>query len=109
MFFIDSQIQKINLELISLFHWISMRTGHLPDWSSPDDPARVLAAVGRLNPSYTKYLEIICLLSIHEMQPGILHNVSSGEFENWLLSICFSQAFKITFKTFLIWSPLKEE
>ena len=29
-------------------HWISMRTGHLPDWSSPDDPARVLAAV---NPS----------------------------------------------------------
>ena len=28
-----------------------MRSGHLPDWSSPDDPARVLAAVGRLNPS----------------------------------------------------------
>ena len=52
---------------------------------------------------------LICLFSIHEMQPGILHNVSSGEFENWLLSICFSQAFKITFKTFLIWSPLKEE
>ena len=32
-------------------HWISMRTGHLPDWSSPDDPARVLEAVGCLNPS----------------------------------------------------------
>ena len=67
---------------------------------------------------YTKYFlggkifgneVMICLLSIHEMQPGILHNVSSGEFENWLLSICFSQASKITFKTFLIWSPLKEE
>ena len=27
------------------------QTGHLPDWSSPDDPARVLAALGRLNPS----------------------------------------------------------
>ena len=31
-----------------------MRTGHLPDWSSPDDPAMVLAAVGRLNPSEYK-------------------------------------------------------
>ena len=26
----------------------------LPDWSPPDDPARVLAAVGRLNPSQYK-------------------------------------------------------
>ena len=33
-----------------------MRTGHLPDWSSPNDPARVLAAVGRLNPSGHKCL-----------------------------------------------------
>ena len=30
--------------IVSL-RWISMRTGHLPDWSSPDDPARVLAAI----------------------------------------------------------------
>ena len=41
--------------MISLFHW----TGHLPDWSSPDDPARVLAAVGRLNPSVTKVCKTI--------------------------------------------------
>ena len=27
------------------------QTGHLPDWSSLDDPARFLAAVGRLKPS----------------------------------------------------------
>ena len=39
--------------IVSL-HWISMRTDHLPDWSSPDDPARVLAAVGRLNPNHLK-------------------------------------------------------
>ena len=25
------------------------------DWSYPDDPARVLAAVGRLNPSFVKH------------------------------------------------------
>ena len=30
------------------------RNGHLPDWSSPDDPARFLAAVGRLKPSLVK-------------------------------------------------------
>ena len=28
------------------------QTGHLRKWTSPDDPARVLAAVCRLNPSY---------------------------------------------------------
>ena len=28
----------------------------LPDWSPFDDPARVLAAEGRRNPSYTKSL-----------------------------------------------------
>ena len=26
------------------------RNDHLPDWSSPNNPARVLAAEGRLNP-----------------------------------------------------------
>ena len=41
-----------------------MRTGHLPDWTSPglvisDDPARVLAAVGRLNPIVHKMLKKI--------------------------------------------------
>ena len=41
-----------------------MRTGHLPDWSSPDDPARVLAAVGRLNPSYTNFLGCICIVDM---------------------------------------------
>ena len=30
--------------------WSQWRTGHLPEWSSPDDPAMVFAAVGRLNP-----------------------------------------------------------
>ena len=30
--------------------WSRWRTGHLPEWSSPDDPAMVFAAVGRLNP-----------------------------------------------------------
>ena len=40
-----------------------MRTCHLPDWSSPDDPARVLAAEGRLNPSLLKLVnetEMLC-------------------------------------------------
>ena len=44
--------------MISLFHCTESRcelviswTGNLPDWSSPDDPAWVLVAVGRLNPS----------------------------------------------------------
>ena len=37
-----------------------MRSGHLPDWSSTDDPARVLAAVGRLNPSISNCLNIKC-------------------------------------------------
>ena len=30
------------------------QTGHLPDWSSPDDPAKLLVAEGRLKPSPTK-------------------------------------------------------
>ena len=50
-----------------------MRTGHLPDWSSPDDPARVLAAVGRLNPSVYKML--------------CIHIVSSLAC-SWLIYIC---------------------
>ena len=47
-----------NLEIILLFpcaesrcELVISRTGHLQDWSSPDDPVRVLAAVGLLNPS----------------------------------------------------------
>ena len=50
---IEKSPKSGNNFIVSL-RWISMRTGHLPDWSSPDDPARVLAAVGRLNPSHLK-------------------------------------------------------
>ena len=33
-----------------------VRAREFPEWSSPDDPARVLTAVGRLNPSFPKSL-----------------------------------------------------
>ena len=52
---------KTKFETISLFHCTESRcklviswTGNIPDWSSPHDPARVLAAVGRRNPSSIK-------------------------------------------------------
>ena len=32
------------------------------DWSYPDDPARVLAAVGRLNPSFYKHLDMMIFI-----------------------------------------------
>ena len=35
----------------SIYTNFNKRNGHLPEWSSPDDPAKFLAAVGRLKPS----------------------------------------------------------
>ena len=40
----------------------------LPDWSPPNDPARVLAAEGRRNPSVKKNSSIIMPVKVSQMK-----------------------------------------
>ena len=94
---------KKNLEIISLLHYteswcklVIFRTGHLPDWSSPDDPARVLAAVaygvGRLNPCSIKIVQQCNMwyTQFAKWHKNIINEnllwppLSSGEFYNLL-------------------------
>ena len=38
-------------------------TGYLPDWSTPDDPARFLASEGRLKPNTFNFYNFFCNIS----------------------------------------------
>ena len=68
-------------------------TGYLPDWSTPDDPARFLASEGRLKPNTFNFYNFFC--NISKQIKNILWSILLLALKNQIPSLFWSHCRKL--------------